>query len=113
MALPGGGDTLLLGVCPRIAVVEAHHQVHTQGLYTFGHRQQFIFIAIAASWIYPDAHSDGRHLIVGLQQFQTLALPSVAIVEHHTPTLLSLQESYVGALHEICFLCAAGKWQAD
>ena len=113
VSLPGGGNALLLGVGPRVAVVEVHHQVHIQRLYALGHGQQLVFVAAATTRIHPDTHSDGRYLIVGLQQFQALTLPSVAIMELDTTSLLSLQESHVGALYEICFLSTAGKWQAD
>ena len=113
VTLPGGGDALLFWVGPRVAVVKTHHQVHALRLHALGHSQQFVLVAVAMSRIHPDAHPDSRHLIVVLQQFQAFALPSVAVVELDATSLLSLQESYVGALHKISFLCTTGKWQAD
>ena len=111
--LPGGRYALLLGVGPGVAVMEAHHQVHALRFYALSHGQQFILVAVAATWIHPDAHPDARHLIVVFQQFQTFAFPSVTIVEHHATSFLSLQESHVGALHKIGLLRMAGKWQSD
>ena len=113
MSLPGGGDALLLGVGPCVAIMEVHHQIHAQRLYALGHSQQFVLVAVAATWIHPDAHPDARNLIVVFQQFQTFAFPSVTIVEHHATSFLSLQESHVGALHKIGLLRMAGKWQSD
>ena len=58
-------------------------------------------IAVAATWIHPNAHTDGGHLIVVLQQLQALALTAVAVVEYHAPSLLTSEEAHVGTFHEV------------
>ena len=81
--------------------MEIHHQVHAERLHPLGHRQKCELVAVAATGVHPYAHPDSRYLIVVLQQFQTLALASITIVEYDAPLFLHRQEAHVGTLHEI------------
>ena len=85
MVNPGFRNRLLGRIGPRIAVMKVHHQVHPQCLHPLRHRQQGKLVAVATTGIHPDAHADGRHLVVVLQQFQALTLLTVAVVELHAP----------------------------
>ena len=108
VSLPGCGDGLFGGVGPRVGIVEVHHQIHAQRLHAARHGQQRILVTVSSAGINPDAHADGGHLVVVLQELQALAFLSAAIVELHSSAFLPREKSHVGSLHKIhcSTLCA-------
>ena len=103
MPSPSHRNGLLCGIGPRVAIVEVNHHVHPQRLSAKRHPEHLLLAVHPTARIHPHTQADGTHLIVVLQQFQTFALAPLAVVELHTASLLTGQESHVGTLHEVAF----------
>ena len=101
MIFPSLGDRLFGWVCPRVAVMEVDHQVHTKSFGTLGHSQQLVLIVHAATWVHPHSHADGLHLVVLLQQFQALAFFTITVVKFHAMFFLPREKSHIGSFHKI------------
>ena len=110
VALPGGRDRLLARVGPPVTVVEVNHHIHAERLSPQGHRQQLVLVARSITCgLHPDTQADGRHLVVILEQLQTLALMAVSVVKDHAALLLTGQAAHVGTLHETCLRSRSDK----